>query len=78
MRFRQRCVEQRRLPDARLAVQCECQGRVPPSREKVRQLGNLALTANHRPALCPPSTRHARLAGNPGAYLIRTAARRHS
>jgi hypothetical protein len=52
--------------------------RVPPSREKVRQHGNLALTANHRPALCPPSPRHATLAGNPGAYLIRTAARRHS
>lgn len=77
-RFRQRCLEQRCLPDARLAVQRECLGRVPPSREKVRQHGNLGLTADHRPAPCPPPSRHATLAGNPGAYLIRTAARRHS
>ena len=77
-RLRQRCLEQRRLPDARLAVQRECLGRVPPSREKVRHDHSLGLTADHRPAPCPPPSRHATLAGNSGPCLTRTAARRHS
>ena len=36
------------------------------------------LTADHRPANCPPPSRHSTLGGNSGAFLIRTAARRHS